>query len=248
MTLLVGIPACSKTVGIEPAFSTPERYVSALMGVTGAVPVLLPPVGSAMIAALDRLDGVLINGSRSNVHPALYGTIESLTPDKHDAARDDTTIPLIRAALDRGVPMLCICRGIQELNVALGGTLHQQVHTLPGRDDHRSGGPGELDHLFRLKHRVRVSGQLAQIVGASEITVNSLHEQAIDRVADGLAVEAVADDGTIEGVRALGARSFAFGVQYHPEWHWRTDAPSIALFRAFGAACATYATGLEKAA
>ncbi|MBV9813686.1 MAG: gamma-glutamyl-gamma-aminobutyrate hydrolase family protein [Acetobacteraceae bacterium] len=248
MPVLVGIPACSKIVGSEPAFSTPTRYVSALIGVTGAMPVLLPPVGKAMTEVLDRLDGLLVNGSRSNVHPTEYGVDQSQTPEMHDPARDGTTLPLIRAALERGMPLLCICRGIQELNVALGGTLHQQVHTLPGRADHRSGGPGELDYLFRMQHRVHVSGHLAQIVGASEITVNSLHEQAIDRLAEGLAVEAVADDGTIEGVRVLGATRFAFGVQYHPEWHWRTDAPSIALFRAFGAACEAYGSGLKQAA
>jgi putative glutamine amidotransferase len=246
---IVGIPACARLVVKEQLrHDTPARYAAAVLGGAGAVPIMIPPIGEAALAVLDRLDGLLLPGSPSNVHPSHYDGGDSQTPDSHDMERDATTLRLIPEAIARGIPLLAICRGIQELNVALGGTLHQQVHTLPGRDDHRSGGPGELDHLFRLKHRVRVSGQLAQIVGASEITVNSLHEQAIDRVADGLAVEAVADDGTIEGVRALGARSFAFGVQYHPEWHWRTDAPSIALFRAFGAACATYATGLEKAA
>jgi putative glutamine amidotransferase len=247
MTLLVGIPACTKIVGKEPAFATPTRYITALMGVTGAVPVLLPPVGAAMLAALDRLDGVLINGSPSNVHPTQYGETKTLTPGKHDPARDDTTLPLIRTAIERGVPMLCICRGIQELNVALGGSLHQQVHDVGGREDHRSGG-GTAEQMFRLKHRVKATGQLARIVGSDEYMVNSLHEQAIDRVADGLAVEAVAEDGTIEGVRVAGASAFAFGVQYHPEWHWQTDAPSIALFRAFGTACAAYASGLRKAA
>jgi putative glutamine amidotransferase len=247
MTLLVGIPACSKIVGREPAYATPTRYLRALMHITQATPVLLPPVGDAMLHALDRLDGLLVNGSPSNVHPSRYGSDQSLTPDSHDPARDDTTLPLIRAALDRGMPLFCICRGIQELNVALGGTLHQRVHAVEGRADHRAG-EGTIDQLFRLKHSVRVSGQLARIVGATEITVNSLHEQALDRVADGLAVEAVAEDGTIEAVRVIGARTFAFGVQYHPEWHYRDDAPSIALFRAFGDACAAYSAGLQKAA
>jgi putative glutamine amidotransferase len=247
MKLLVGIPACSKIVGGEPAFSTAARYVDALIGTTAAIPVLLPPIGAGMLDVLDRLDGLLVNGSPSNVHPSAYGADVSLTPDMHDPARDGTTLPLIRAALERGIPMLCICRGIQELNVALGGTLHQQVHDIEGRLDHRSG-TGTLDHEFRMQHKIRLSGQLARIVGETEIMVNSLHEQAIDRVADGLAVEAVAEDGTIEGVRVVGSKTFAFGVQYHPEWHFRTDAPSRALFEAFGAAVRSHASCLKRAA
>ena len=240
MTIVVGIPACTKQIGIELQHATPMRYGAALMGAAGALPVLLPPVGEGMIAMLDRLDGLLINGSPSNVHPSLYGVAESLTPEKHDLPRDATTLALIRAALAMGLPLLCICRGIQELNVALGGTLHQQVHTLAGRSDHRAG-KGDLDYLFRLKHKVAVSGHLARIVGESAIMVNSLHEQAIDRPADGLAIEAVAEDGTIEAVRVTAARAFAMGMQFHPEWHYANDAPSQAIFRAFGDACRAYA-------
>ena len=120
---------------MRPRCATAPR----LMAAAGAIPILIPPVGEAQLALLDRLDGVLISGSPSNVEPTRYGVAESLTPDKHDPARDATTLPLIRAAIERGMPLLAICRGIQELNVALGGTLHQQVHDLPGRRDHRSG-------------------------------------------------------------------------------------------------------------
>jgi hypothetical protein len=109
-------------------------------------------------------------------------------------------------------------------------------------------GTGTIDELFRLKHKVTLSGGLARMVGASEIMVNSLHEQALDRIADGLIVEAVAEDGTVEGVRVEGARSFAYGVQFHPEWHVQTDAASYAIFKAFGEACAVYAGGLQRAA
>jgi putative glutamine amidotransferase len=201
---------------------------------------------------LDRLDGLLLSGSPSNVHPELYGVGDSLTPGKHDRFRDGTTLPLAREALRRGMPLLAICRGIQELNVAMGGTLHQQVHLMPGRADHRSGG-GELDHMFRLKHTVRVTGHLARIVGDEAVMVNSLHEQAIDRVADGLEVEAVAEDGTVEAVRVRDAKAFAFGVQFHPEWHWATDNASRAIFEAFGEACRRYrelreASGVRRAA
>ena len=239
MTLIVGVPACSKIINGEPQHATPTRYGQALIGAAGAIPVLLPPVGEQMIAALDRLDGLLLSGSPSNVHPELYGGAASLTPDQHDPFRDGTTLPLAREALARGMPLLAICRGIQELNVALGGTLHQQVHMVEGRHDHRAG-DGALDYEFRLKHPVQVRGQLAGIVGADTILVNSLHEQAIDRPAEALEVEAVAEDGTIEAVWVRGAKSFALGVQFHPEWHFATDQPSRAIFAAFGEACRRY--------
>lgn len=247
MALIVGIPACTKLIGELVQHATPARYGEALMFASGAIPVLLPPVGEAMLDVLDRLDGLLLDGSPSNVEPALYGVTHDETPGKHDAARDATTLPLIRAALARGMPVLAICRGVQELNVAMGGSLHQLVHEQPGRDDHRSG-PGTIDEKFGLCHTVAVSGQFARMVGSAEITVNSLHEQALDRIAPGLVVEGVAGDGTVEAVRVADATSFAFGVQFHPEWHVRSDAPSRAIFEAFGAACAAYAHGLRKAA
>ncbi len=239
MSIVVGVPACSKTVNGEPQHSTPTRYGNALIGAAGAIPVLLPPVGELMLDVLDRLDGLLLSGSPSNVEPARYGTDPSLTPTMHDPARDGTTLPLALEAIRRGMPLLAICRGIQELNVALGGSLHQQVHLLDGRADHRAG-EGELDHLFRLKHTVRVSGELALVLGTDEVLVNSLHEQALDRIADGLEIEAVAEDGTVEAVRVRDAEAFAFGVQFHPEWHWATDEASRIIFRSFGEACRKY--------
>ena len=247
LPLIIGIPACSKFINDEPQHATPTRYGAALMGAAGAVPVLLPPVGEAMLAVLDRLDGLLLSGSPSNVEPALYGVERSSTPGKHDPLRDGTTLPLAREALRRGMPLLAICRGIQELNVAMGGSLHQQVHLLEGHGDHRAG-EGELDHLFRLKHTVQLSGQLARLIGSDSVMVNSLHEQALDRVADGLEVEAVAEDGTIEAVRVRDAKGFAFGVQFHPEWHWATDKASRAIFEAFGDACRRYRAERDGAA
>ncbi len=239
MSVIVGVAACSKMINDEPQHSTPTRYGRALIGAADAIPLLLPPFGEAMMQALDRLDGLVLSGSPSNVHPELYGVSGSLTPDKHDRLRDNTTLPLAHEALRRGMPLLAICRGIQELNVAMGGTLHQQVHLIGGRHDHRAG-EGELDHLFRLKHPVHLTGQLAGIVGADMVMVNSLHEQGIDRVAAGLEVEAVAEDGTVEAVRVRDAKGFALGVQFHPEWHWDTDQASRAIFEAFGAACRRY--------
>jgi putative glutamine amidotransferase len=227
--------------------ATPARYAAAVMGGTGAVPVLLPPVGEGMVEMLDRLDGLLLSGSPTNVEPNCYGAARSCTPDRHDPARDSTTLPLIRAALARGLPLLAICRGIQELNVALGGSLFQQVHLLAGRMDHR-GWPGTPEQHYAPVHRVALGGRLSEILGAAEISTNSSHEQALDALGEGLVVEGTASDGTIEAVRVAAAPGWAFGVQWHPEWQFARNAASVALFRAFGEACRTYAGRLCKAA
>ncbi len=245
--MIVGIPACAKMVDGQLRHDTPARYAQAVFGGVQALPVMIPPMGAAQIDILDRLDGLLVPGSPSNVHPDHYAGGDSRTPGMHDPERDATTLPLIRACLDRGIPMLAICRGIQELNVALGGTLHQTVHDEPGRLDHR-GGPGDLDRKYSPKHAVRLTGKLAAMLGRMTIQVNSLHGQAIDVLAPGLAVEATAPDGTIEAVRVLAAKSFAFGVQWHPEWRYADDPASTALFAAFGDACREHATRTRKAA
>jgi putative glutamine amidotransferase len=244
---VVGIPACTKLISNYIQHATPARYGAALIAASNAIPVLIPPEGEAMLALLDRLDGVMFNGSPSNVAPMRYGADFDATPDFHDPERDATTLPLIRAVLERGMPMLCICRGLQELNVALGGTLFQEVHNVPGRMDHRAG-EGTRDQLFALKHGVKLSGTMARISGGDEIQVNSLHGQGIDQLAPGLVVEAVAPDGTIEAVRVEGAKNFAIGVQWHPEWEVTHFPDRLRLFQAFGEACAAYRRGVRKAA
>lgn len=247
MSVVVGIPACATLAQDRPVHQTPARYSTALIGGSDALPVLIPPIGEAQLALLDRLDGLLIPGSPSNVHPSHYGVSESLTPDKHDPDRDATTLPLIRAAIARGMPVLAICRGIQELNVALGGTLLQNIHDIPGKMDHR-GGPGTLDQKYGPKHLIRVTGKLAKILGAREAMVNSLHGQAIDQPGNGLVPEAWAPDGTIEAVSAPGAPGFVLGLQWHPEWRFAEHPASVAIFRAFGEACRAYQPSLRKAA
>jgi putative glutamine amidotransferase len=247
MDVIVGIPACAIEVKGLARHDTPARYAEAVLGGAGAVPILIPPLGEAELAVLDRIDGLLLPGSPSNVHPTHYDGGDSQTPELHDQARDATTLPLIRAAIARGMPVLAICRGIQELNVALGGTLHQQVHELDGRMDHRSG-PGTPEQRYGPKHPVALSGDLARLVGAEAIMVNSLHGQAIERPAPGLVVEALAEDGTIEAVRVATARGFACGVQWHPEWGYADNAASLAIFRAFGAACRAYRLGTNRKA
>ena len=248
MSIVVGIPACATTANERLVHQTPARYADALIGGAGALPVMIPPVGDTQLALLDRIEGLLLPGSPSNVHPTHYGVGESLTPGKHDHARDSTALPLIRAAIARGLPVLAICRGIQELNVALGGTLLQNVHDLPGRMDHRGNGEGSLEKAYGPKHTISVTGALARIVGAAEIMVNSLHGQAIDRPGDGLAIEAYAEDGTIEAVSLPTAPGFVLGLQWHPEWRWVEKPVSVAIFHAFGEACRAYQQGQRKAA
>ena len=234
--MIVGIPACAKTISEMPFHQTPARYAQAVLGGVGALPVLIPPLGERMLGLLDGLSGLLVPGSPSNVHPSLYDGGDSETPDFHDLERDHTTLPLIRTAIARGLPLLAICRGIQELNVALGGSLHQRVHTLSDRLDHR-GGPGPHETRYGPKHPIAVTGSLARIVGATSITVNSLHGQAIDRLGDGLVAEAHAPDGTIEAVAMPSAPGWLLGVQWHPEWDFTANPHSVAIFTAFGDAC-----------
>lgn len=251
---MVGIPACARLVNGLLRHDTPARYAVAVLGGAGAVPIMIPPLGEPQLAVLDRLDGLLLSGSPSNVHPDHYAGGDSRTPDLHDLERDATTLRLIPEAIARGIPVLAICRGIQELNVALGGTLFQAVHTEPGRFDHRGVGD-TIEQRYTPRHLVTLSGGLARMVGASKILVNSLHAQAIDVVAPGLVVEALAPDGTIEAVHltrtaepAHGPDPWVVGVQWHPEWRYADDTASLAVFRAFGDACRAYQAGLRKAA
>jgi putative glutamine amidotransferase len=246
--MIVGIPACAKTLSETPFHQTPARYAQAVLGGAGALPVLIPPLGEQMLGLLDDLAGLLVPGSPSNVHPSHYQGGESETPDLHDLERDHTTLPLIRAAIARGIPVLAICRGIQELNVALGGTLLQNVHDIPGRGDHRGNGDGSMEKAYGPKHTITVTGALARIVGADQIVVNSVHSQAIDRPGEGLVVEATAEDGTIEAVSAPNAPGFVLGLQWHPEWRYAEHPPSVAIFRAFGEACRAHQQGLRRAA
>ena len=226
--------------GIYRWVATPGTYIDALIDAADAVPLLLPSFGAAIDAdrALDAVDGVFITGARSNLHPKTYGGSASPESEPYDEARDATTLPLIRRAIARGVPLLAVCRGMQELNVALGGTLEGEIQNLPGRMDHRGADTPDLDQRFRIAHPVTLEtgGTLGDVLGSGPVEVNSAHRQAVGRLADRLAVEARADDGTIEAVRVRDAAGFALGVQWHPETWARTDPPSRAIFKAFGAA------------
>ena len=254
MKPLVGISCCTKLFG---TFSTPnhgasDTYVQATDQVVGAIPVLLPANGHACDAAslLARLDGIILTGSRSNVQPCLYDGPCHAEGTPEDAARDAVTLPLIRAAVAAGIPVLAICRGLQEMNVAFGGTLHQRLQDLPGRIDHSTPMQDNAPVRIGKAHAVRTapSGWLHRVAEAREIAVNSLHNQGIDRLGAGLAVEGTAPDGTIEAIRVANAPGFAVGVQWHPEYDFRADAVSRRIFEAFGAAVADYANPALRAA
>lgn len=242
MKPLVGISCCIKLTGTYGMLThgASDTYVRAVDQVVGGVPLLIPANGDAadIETLLDRLDGVILTGSRSNVQPALYGGPPHPADMPEDAARDAVTLRLIRAAVARGTPVLAICRGLQELNVALGGTLHQRLQDLPGRLDHST--PMHPDARVRQgkAHAVTLTpgGWLYRLAGGSTAQVNSLHHQGIDRLADGLVVDAVAPDGTIEGVFMPGAPGFVAGVQWHPEYDFGHDALSRAIFAGFAQA------------
>lgn len=237
---LIGVTACHKRGEHSFFHSVQDKYVEAVVQGAGGIPVLIPAIGEAQRVEplLAGLDGILVTGSPSNVDPELYGGPPPREGNQADRRRDDTTLPLLRAAVAADVPVLAICRGIQELNVAMGGTLHQHVHELPGRRDHRSDKTRPYEERYAPAHFVRLTpGGLLQRLfeGAGTIEVNSLHGQGIDEVAPGLVVEAVAGDGTIEAVCAPRA-TFALGVQWHPEWRVPENPWSRRLFAAFGEA------------
>ena len=220
--------------------ATAETYLKAIVNGLGGIPLILPSLGEAidLDAVLDRVDGVLLPGSRSNVHPSRYGEDPTQAAEPYDPRRDSTTLPLIRKTLQCGVPLFAICRGMQELNVALGGTLIPEVHEVAGRHDHRAPTSTDQDARFAIRQDVRIEpgGTLAGVLGEGTVRVNSLHRQALGRLAPNLAVEATAPDGTVEAVRVTDSAGFAIGVQWHPEYWVETDVPSSKLFAAFGRA------------
>ncbi|MDW5314714.1 gamma-glutamyl-gamma-aminobutyrate hydrolase family protein [Rhizobium sp. PL01] len=248
---VVAIPADFRSFDGNVWHATPHQYVRAAVEGSGVMTFLVPALetGNDADEILDRVDGVLVSGSRTNVHPSLYGQDATEADGPFDPGRDATSLPLIRRALERGVPLLAICRGIQELNVALGGTLANEIQDMPGISDHRKPDVPELDVAYGIRQSVIVKegSCLASVLGAGEVQVNSLHRQAISKAAPRLAVEAVAEDGTIEAVSVIDAKAFAVGVQWHPEYWVGKDAPSSTLFQAFGDAVRAYAAAKKKA-
>ena len=238
---IVLIPADVKQIGEHPFHAVGQKYLMAVAEAAGALPLLVPAISSHI--DLDDLlamaDGVLLTGSPSNVHPSHFEQAVHDTSLPLDAARDALTLKLIRATITAGIPLLAICRGFQELNVAFGGSLYQAVHEVAGKSDHREPKALPLDTQYAVSHSVKLSagGKLASILGVNELMVNSLHGQGIDRLGTGLFAEAHAPDGLIEAVSVIDAEAFALGVQWHPEWRVMENPRYLAIFKAFGDAC-----------
>jgi putative glutamine amidotransferase len=247
---IILIPCDVKHVGIHPFHAVGEKYIDAVAHGACAWPLLVPAFGVGadlhsleghydLDALLALAHGVFLPGSTSNVAPPRYGA--GADPDMYqDPQRDAVAFPLIERTLALGLPLLAVCRGMQELNVALGGTLHPRLHELPGHLDHRDNPDLSRADQYLPAHPVQLTegGQLARLLGRRRIEVNSLHGQGVADLAPALAVEAVAPDGVVEAVRVRGHPGFALGVQWHPEWRYREDPVSVAVFGAFGEAAA----------
>jgi putative glutamine amidotransferase len=237
---LVGVTADLRTYNNSQLHVVGDKYARAVWEASGCTPIIIPALAESQEVhdLLDALDGLVFTGSPSNVHPTLYGQEPHERYEPYDQARDAMTFPLIDVALEKGLPTLFICRGFQELNAALGGTLHPRVHEVEGRLDHRMPKHDDPDVRYGPRHAMSFTpgGHFAKIAGATEIEVNSLHGQGIDRPAPGIEIEGLAPDGTPEAVSVTGAKAFALGVQWHPEYKPLENEFSTKLFRAFSEA------------
>jgi putative glutamine amidotransferase len=235
---VIGIPADRRMLGPHPFHAVGEKYIAAVLRQSDALPLLIPSLGDELGLAelVDELDGLLFTGSPSNVAPERYGGDASRPGTLHDPARDATTLGLIPRAIAAGVPVLGVCRGFQELNVAFGGTLWQHVEEVSGYSVHHEDASTPLDEQYGPAHEVTFvpGGELARIAGCDRVTVNSLHHQGVRELGPGLIEEARAGDGLIEAFRVRDASRFALAVQWHPEWKAQEDPFSTALFEAFG--------------
>jgi putative glutamine amidotransferase len=235
---IVVIPSCTKTIDGYVFDAVSRRYSAAIAQAAECQPLLVP-LDEALIdigAVLEVADAIFLSGSPSNIAPGHYSDEAPALPDKLDPARDALTLPLIRTVVERKIPLFAVCRGVQELNVALGGTLHQAVHDQKEHFDHRERVGLSLEERWGPRHPISLKGQLREWVGKDQIMVNSLHGQGLKRIAGQLTPEAFAEDGLVEAVRGPDGHPFLLGVQWHPEWQATENPASIELFKRFGAA------------
>ena len=250
---VVGIIANSFMINDQyPAQISGTMNVEAIARVAGAVPIIIPALPDCV--DIDEImgvcDGFLLTGGRPNVHPEEYGHQATEAHGAFDRGRDRVALALIRACVEAGQPVLGICRGFQEFNVAMGGTLHPEIRDLPGRMNHRMSPDGTLDEKFALRHLVRLSpgSRFIRIFGRDEALVNSLHGQGIEEPGRRVVIEGYAPDGTAEAITIEGAPGFAMAVQWHPEYDAALDAVSRPLFETFGNALLAWKHGAATAA
>ncbi len=239
---VVLVPACNRRVGQHAFHVAGKKYIDAVR-LAGCQPLIVPTAElDELDALLDMADGVLLTGSASNVHPSHFDEAVHDAELPLDLDRDAWTLPLIPKVLARGMPLFAICRGFQEANVALGGSLHQAVQEVPGQHDHRGATDASVEVQYGPVHDVIVQagGVLARALAEPRIRVNSLHAQGVNRLAPGLRVEALAPDGLVEAFSVSDARGFNLCVQWHPEWQAASNPVSLRLFKAFGAACEAF--------
>lgn len=247
---LVGVIADRRMVGDHAFHMAGEKYLKALIKGSSVYPVILPAIIEEIDVPeiLQDFDGLLLTGSPSNVEPRHYMGDPSRPGTWHDPDRDLKALALIPAAIRTAMPLFAVCRGFQEMNVAFGGSLHQLVHEVPGYHTHKENPDDTLDDQYGPSHPVRFTqgGLLARVTGKAETMVNSLHSQGVNRLADELEVEAVADDGLIEAFRVRNAPGFTLGIQWHPEWKVLENPDSTSIFQAFGQACGAFRESRAK--
>ncbi|WP_418357371.1 MULTISPECIES: gamma-glutamyl-gamma-aminobutyrate hydrolase family protein [Shewanella] len=242
---LIGVIACNQQIGLHPFNIVGEKYLLSVVNGAKGFPLVIPSLGIDLPtkSLLSRLDGILFTGSPSNVEPHHYQGQPSEEGTHHDAKRDATTLPLIRAAIDMGIPVLGICRGFQEMNVVYGGSLHQKLHEVGTFIEHREDKYAALDVQYGPSHPINLvaGGLLHDAWGCDTAEVNSVHTQGVERLGEGLQPEAFAPDGLVEAFSVKNAKNFALGVQWHPEWKVTENAFYSAIFEAFGQACRQHA-------
>jgi len=238
---IIAVPSDRRILDPHPSHTTGEKYLKAIIDGANGFPIIVPSLAGdiGVDEILDRVDGIVLTGSYSNIEPHHYGAEASDENGFHDPHRDAMTLPLALRALEKGVPLLALCRGHQELNVALGGSLHQDLADVPGYHSHLENKSDPLEIQYGPSHPVSLmeGGLLRQLAGMETIMVNSLHAQGIAKLANGISVEAVADDGVIEAFTVDIAPGFNISVQWHPEWRVTENEFSMKLFKAFGDAC-----------
>ena len=241
MRPVIGIIGNSYLINDQyPAHAAGTMNSEAIAEVSGCMPMIVPsdPKLVSVSELLELCDGFLFTGGRPNVHPSEYGHAETEAHGDFDRERDAITLPLIREAVARGLPVFGICRGFQEVAVAFGSTLHPEIRDLPGRDNHRMPPDGTLEEKFAIRHKVTFTpdGPFAKLMGAQEVMTNTLHGQGITDAGDRIVIDGYAPDGTPEAIYVKDAKGFTYSVQWHPEWNAGLDPVSRPLFTAFGAA------------
>ncbi|WP_065187528.1 gamma-glutamyl-gamma-aminobutyrate hydrolase family protein [Shewanella woodyi] len=241
---VIGVTACNQKLGLHPFNIVGEKYLLSIADATNAWPLVIPSLGHCPAESiLPRLDGILFTGSPSNIEPHHFQGQPSEADTHHDPKRDATTLPLLKAAIDAGVPVLAICRGFQEMNVVYGGTLHQKLHEVGGYIEHREDKTKPVDVQYGISHEVQIEpgGLLHEAWGRNSAEVNSVHTQGVDRLGVGLRPEAFASDGLVEAFSVREAKNFALGVQWHPEWKVLEHPFYTAIFKLFSDACQRHA-------